>query len=83
MDSNKKVPLFNPLKKDFEYEWLDSNNTPHILSIPAREIAYFDHIHVDFMVKHLSDAVYNEREHHKSNASMEYEEIIKEIRVNV
>jgi hypothetical protein len=80
--NNDLVPLFNPLKDDFSYEWLNDDNDKIVLSIPGREIAYFDKPRAEFLAKHLADAVYNERGG-SSNSEEDYREIYKEIYVKL
>ena len=79
---DKKIALFNPLSSDFSYTWLDDNNTPINLTIPAISIEYFTPPQANFMAKHLSDEIMNRRGYAK-NTEEQRNEILKEIYAKV
>ena len=77
----EKIPLFNPLSKQFSYDWRDDKNETHTLVMEPISITYFNKPQADFMVKHLTDAVMAARKLNGINNKAEIIEIIKQIRV--
>jgi hypothetical protein len=55
------ITLFNPLKDDFLYFWFDDDMKGHPLTIPSLEIAVFPKAQGDFMAKHLTDRIDQQR----------------------
>lgn len=70
--------LFNPLSKDFSFEWLDDNNNPHVLVIKSQEIGRFPPHQYEFMRRHLADEILHIRELNPYKADT-MKEIYKEI----
>ena len=58
-DKKKLLPLYNPLFEDFGFEYLEDDNYPVILTMPAGEITYFPTHKANFMAKHLADEMVN------------------------
>jgi hypothetical protein len=77
--TDQKIPLFNPLARDFEYSWLDDNNTKHQLLMKSYDITYFTSSQADFMAKHLADEILHE-EGIKTNAQDDLKKILKRIK---
>ena len=79
--TEKMVGLFNPLSKEFNFEWKDDENQVHTLSLPPVDITYFTPPQARFLLKHLTDAVMAERGLNGINNVAEIKEIIKQIQV--
>lgn len=81
--SETMVPLLNPLSKEVSFEWKDDENMSHNLVIGPLEIVYFTEPQARFMLKHITDAVMNEKKLNGINNVSEIEEIIKQIKVTI
>lgn len=73
--------LFNPLSYDFSYKWLDDYDKSHILTIRSREVVYFDESRFRFMLKHLSDAVLEDRGGPRTNWEDDIAKVKEEITI--
>jgi len=80
---NGKIPLFNPLSRQFSREWLDDNNQSHTLVMEPIAITYFTPPQARFIVKHLTDAVMASRSLNDINNVAERKEIIEQIKVKI
>lgn len=78
-----KTALFNPLSSEFSYEWLDDNNTPHLLVMPPISISYFTKEQAPFMLKHLTDEVMHQRGINPINNAQEVLDLKNELLVNL
>jgi hypothetical protein len=82
MRKPERIPLYNPLKKTFSIEWVNEKDEKVILTIPPREIAYFNPAEARYVRKHLADEVYNSRPK-IPNSELQYQEIYNEIDVKL
>ena len=78
---NTPKSVFNPLKYDFKTTYRDDNNHQREYFIRSMEIETFPAYIADHMVKHLIDAVQNER-HILGTDLKAIEEIRKEVVVD-
>ena len=80
-ERNKQTPLFNPLLKQFECDYILDDGTVQVLEMPAGQITYFPKFKADYMKKHLADEVYNTGTFNSTNSEKIYQEIYDIIEV--
>lgn len=69
-----QTPLYNPLRDDFTCELRDENNVQHTITMPSRQISYFDEPMAKVLKKRLADYIY-----FQTNMSKAYDLAIEEI----
>lgn len=80
-EMEKELPLFNPLLKDFSIPFKGDDNKEIILTMKGGQVTYFKGYQAQYMIKHLSDEIFNEMGYPKTNSEDDYKEIRKMILV--
>lgn len=78
MINQKTIHLYNPLKTDFVYEWLDDQDRPSLITLPSQVLTELPEPQALFMAKHLTDTVCLEKgiKNNEEQWKKEYSKII-------